>query len=130
VTRRDPLAQVADALLNQRVLAGLGNVYKSEVLFSCSVDPFARVDDLDDAVLARLVETGQRLLRANVTNRLPPMTTYPGFRRTTGRDQPRERLWGYGRARLPCRRCGSAIQVRKQGADARLTYWCPQCQKP
>ena len=126
--RSRPSSQIADALLNQRVLAGLGNVYKSEVLFSCGINPFACVGELDDRALERLIETGQKLLLANVTTRLAPMTTYTGFRRTSGRDDPRQRLWVYGRARLPCRRCGAAIQVRKQGTDARLTYWCPQCQ--
>ena len=119
---------IADALLNQRVLAGLGNVYKSEVLFMCRVNPFTLVRDLDDAALAALVETGRRILRANVSEGLALMTTYTGFRRTTGRSDPKERLWVYGRARLTCRRCGTAIRVRKQGTDARLTYWCPGCQ--
>jgi endonuclease-8 len=119
---------VADALLNQRVLAGLGNVYKSEVLFMCRVNPFTPMRALDDARVAAIVETARRVLRANVSDGLAPMTTYTGFRRTTNRDDPKERLWVYGRARLPCRSCGTPIQVRKQGTDARLTYWCPVCQ--
>ncbi len=57
------------------------------------------------------------------------MTTYTGFRRTTRRDDPQERLWVYGRARLPCRRCGTPISLGKQGTDARLTYWCGACQR-
>ena len=121
-------SEIADALLNQRALAGLGNVYKSEVLFMCGINPFARVQDLTGAQLASIVETGQRVLKMNVTEGLQPMTTYGGLRRTTGRSDPHERLWVYGRARLPCRRCGTAILVRKQGTDARLTYWCPECQ--
>jgi endonuclease-8 len=121
-------SEIADALLNQRALAGLGNVYKSEVLFMCGVNPFARVQDLTEAQLASIVETGQRVLKMNVTDALRPMTTYGGLRRTTGRSGPKERLWVYGRARLPCRRCGTTILVRKQGTDARLTYWCPECQ--
>ena len=119
---------IADALLNQRVLAGVGNVYKCEVLFLCGVNPFLTVDRLDDGQLASIVETAQKLLRANVSLRLAPMTTYGGLRRTTGRDDPGARLWVYGRARLPCRKCGTAIHVKKQGIDARLTYWCPTCQ--
>jgi endonuclease-8 len=119
---------VADALLNQRVLAGLGNVYKSEVLFMCRVNPFTPVRAIDDASLTSIVEAARRLLVANVSERMAPMTTYTGFRRTTSRDDPKERLWVYGRARLPCRKCGTPIQVRKQGTDARLTYWCPACQ--
>jgi endonuclease-8 len=120
---------VADALLNQRVLAGLGNVYKSEILFLCRVNPFTPVRALDQASLASVVETAARVLRANVSDGMAPMTTYTGFRRTTRRDDPKERLWVYGRARLPCRNCGTPILVRPQGADARLTYWCPTCQR-
>jgi endonuclease VIII len=120
---------IADVLLNQQVLAGIGNVYKSETLFACGVNPFAAARSLDETVLRKLVETARKFLRANVSNGLPPMTTYTGFRRTTRRDDPTQRLWVYGRARSPCRRCGSVILVRKQGTDARLTYWCPQCQR-
>ena len=119
---------VADALLNQRVMSGIGNVYKCEVLFACRVNPFVTVDQLDASQLQCLVDTAVRFLRANVTARLPAMTTYAGYRRTTRRDNPRERLWVYERARLPCRRCATPIRVRKQGPDARLTYWCPSCQ--
>ena len=120
---------IADVLLNQRVIAGLGNVYKSEVLFMCRVNPFTLVRDLSDTALATIVETARQVLSANVSEELALMTTYSGLRRTTGRGDPKERLWAYGRARLPCRRCGSAIRVRKQGIDARLTYWCPSCQE-
>lgn len=126
--RSRPAGEIAEALLDQRVLAGLGNVYKSEVLFISGVNPFARVSDLSDAHLASIVETAQRILRLNVAEGLAPMTTYGGMRRTTHRSAPTERLWVYGRARLPCRRCGAPINVRKQGIDARLTYWCPECQ--
>jgi endonuclease-8 len=125
--RAEGATPVADALLNQRVLAGLGNVYKSEVLFMCRMEPFTAVSALTDAQIATIVETSHRLLRANVSEGLAPMTTYGGYRRTTGRSDPRERLWVYGRAGLPCRRCGTAIRLRKQGDDARLTYWCPAC---
>jgi endonuclease VIII len=121
-------AEIGGVLLNQHVMAGLGNVYRSEVLFSCRISPFARVQDLDDAQVACLVDTARRFLQANVTGRLAPMTTYTGYRRTTGRDDPSQRLWVYGRARLGCRNCGTAIQVRAEGAHARLTYWCPVCQ--
>ena len=121
-------SSIADALLNQRLLAGLGNVYKSEVLFMCRVNPFALVRSLSDEDLTAIIDTGRRVLRANVTTQLAPMTTYPGLRRTTGRAGPTQRLWVYGRARLPCRRCATPIRVRKQGLDARLTYWCPACQ--
>jgi endonuclease-8 len=119
---------IADALLNQRVMAGIGNVYKSEVLFLSRVHPMTAVRDLEEAKLASIVETARRLLRVNVTEGLAAMTTYTGFRRTTRRDDPNERLWVYGRARLPCRRCGTSISVSKEGDDARLAYWCSECQ--
>jgi endonuclease-8 len=110
-------------------MAGIGNVYKSEVLFSSGVDPFLAVEALSDGRLQGIVETARRLLRANVSPGMAPMTTYAGYRRTTRRDDPTQRLWVYGRARLPCRRCGTAISVKAQGAQARLTYWCSQCQQ-
>jgi endonuclease VIII len=120
--------EVADALLNQRVMAGVGNVYKSEVLFACRVNPFVPVGTLTDDQVASLVRTARRLLTANVTEGLATMTTYMGFRRTTRRDSPKERLWVYGRVDEPCRRCGTSVKIAKQGRDARLTYWCPTCQ--
>ena len=126
--RARPTAVVADALLDQRVLAGIGNVYKSEVLFACRVHPFASVGTLADARLECLVDTARRYLLANVAAGVSPMTTYTGYRRTTRRDDPKERLWVYGRGRQPCRRCGTPIAVSKRGPDARLTYWCPECQ--
>lgn len=122
-------SEIAEALLNQRVMAGLGNVYKSEVLFLCGVNPFTRVDALTSQQIECLVDTGRSLLVTNVSGAVAPMTTYMGLRRTTRHGDPSARLWVYGRARRPCRRCGTAIEVRKQGAGARLTYWCPTCQK-
>jgi endonuclease-8 len=127
-TRERPSLDIGDALLNQRVMAGIGNVYKSEVLFLCGVNPFRAVATIPDADLQRVIETARTLLHANVSTGLAPMTTYTGYRRTTRRDDPSERLWVYGRARMPCRRCGAPILVKPQGSDARLTYWCPICQ--
>jgi endonuclease VIII len=126
--RERPSELVADLLLNQRVMAGIGNVYKSEVLFTCRIYPFVAVKDLEDDALRCLIATGRRLLRLNVETSLPPMTTYGGLRRTTGRDNPSERLWVYGRVGLPCRRCATRIKLKKHGPAARLTYWCPKCQ--
>ena len=126
--RDRPDAEIADVLLNQRVMAGIGNVYKSEVLFACGVSPFARVQALTDGQIDCLVRTARKFLRANVTEGLAAMTTYMGFRRTTRRDDPSERLWVYGRVDEPCRRCATPIRIIKQGRDARLTYWCPTCQ--
>lgn len=119
---------IADVLLNQSVLAGIGNVYKSETLFACGVSPFARAGALQEQAIVSLVRTARRFLQANVSTGLATMTTYTGFRKTTRRDDPAERLWVYGRANRPCRRCGTSISVRAQGPDARLTYWCSGCQ--
>ena len=123
-----PGEAIADVLLNQRVMAGIGNVYKSEVLFACRVSPFVETRQLGDDLLECLVTTARRLLLANVQTSLAPMTTYTGYRRTTGRDNPGERLWVYSRVGKPCRRCATPIEIAKQGTDARLTYWCPGCQ--
>ncbi len=119
---------IADALLNQRVIAGIGNVYKSEVLFICRINPFVAVRELSREQLGALIDTAAKLLRVNVSSGLARMTTYVGYRRTTNRDNPSERLWVYGRARSACRRCGTLIHGRKHGTEARLTYWCPRCQ--
>jgi len=126
--RTRPDAAIGDALLNQRVLAGIGNVYKSEILFACGVDPFALVRTLDDASLNALITTARRFLTMNVKEGVPLMTTYAGYRRTTRSSDPAQRLWVYGRGGKPCRRCGAPIAVRAHGPNARLTYWCPTCQ--
>jgi endonuclease VIII len=126
--RARPREIIADVLLNQRVMAGIGNVYKSEVLFACRINPFTPVDALDAAAVECLISTARRFLLANVRTSVAPMTTYSGLRRTTGRDKPGDRLWVYGRAGLPCRRCGAPIALKKHGSGARLTYWCPECQ--
>jgi endonuclease-8 len=57
------------------------------------------------------------------------IVTYTGLRRTTGRSNPAERLWVYKRSGEPCRRCGTAIVSAKQGVEARVTFWCPMCQR-
>ena len=121
--------EIGDVLLTQQAIAGVGNVYKSEVLFACGVNPFVPAGTLDDDVVSGIVRMARKLLRVNVSTDLAAMTTYTGYRRTTRRDDPRERLWVYGRARLPCRRCATPIRVRAQGSAARLTYWCPACQR-
>ena len=114
---------IAEALLDQRALAGIGNVFKSEVLFEGGVHPETRVDALSDARLAELVDIARRQLAANVVE------TTPRFgRRTTGRMAIAEGLWVYGRGGRPCRRCGTPITFARQGLGARPTYWCPRCQ--
>lgn len=121
--------QIADALLDQSAIAGIGNVYKSEVLFAGRVNPFAQVEELVREDVERLVTTAVRFMRANVAEGTPgAIETYRGLRRTTGRHDPGARLWVYGRAGKPCRRCGTPISRRKQGPHARSTYWCTRCQ--
>ena len=123
--------EIADALLDQRALAGVGNVYKSEVLFAARVNPFTLVASLDAATLERIVTVTLKFMRANVTDgSTAAIVTYTGFRRTTGRADPSRRLWVYGRAGQPCRRCGTPISRAKQGPNARSTYWCGTCQRP
>jgi endonuclease-8 len=122
---------IADALLDQAALAGIGNVYKSEVLFAARVHPFAEVASLGAETLARIVAVAQRLLRINVAEgRGDGGLSASGARRTTGRLDPSARLWVYERGGQPCRRCGTRIERRAQGPHARSTYWCPRCQPP
>jgi endonuclease-8 len=112
--RTHPDREIGAALLDQRVACGVGNVYKSEVLFVCGVDPFTKVAALDTDTRRRLITTASRLLRANLgTNQ---RTTVPGG------------LAVYGRNRQACRRCGTTVRTRRQGEHARSTYWCPTCQ--
>ncbi len=120
---------VGEALLRQSLVAGIGNVYKSEICFACRVNPFRKVSSLSDAELICLTSRAQEYLRANVTDASGDgIVTYTGFRRTTRRADPGARLWVYGRHNQPCRRCGRAIQSRKQGEAARVTFWCANCQ--
>ena len=111
--------QIGVALLDQAALAGIGNVYKSEVLFLCGVSPFARVRDLDDTTVDRLVAKAGDLLRRNLG---------PGPRRTTSALSP-VRHWVYRRSHGPCRKCGTPIERAVQGDEARSTYFCPACQR-
>jgi endonuclease-8 len=120
---------IADALLNQHVVAGIGNVFKSEILFLAGVDPFTTAMALDDAALDRLVGIAREQLAANIMSQSQTLSPAVG-RRTTRSLDPREKLWVYGRGGKPCRRCGTAIRSKKTGLHARLTYWCPACQPP
>jgi endonuclease-8 len=114
-------SEIADVLLNQRVVAGAGNEYKSEVLFLAQIRPFALVRDLTDEQLLRTLTLCRKLMVANVKMRAPA-------RITTGRSAPSQRTYVYGRAGKPCRKCGTPIAFARQGRDARVTYWCPACQ--
>lgn len=121
---REPIAEV---LLNQRVLAGIGNVFKSEILFAAGVSPFALVDSLADADLERIVGIARDQLAASVLDRSGTLSPAIG-RRTTRSLDPGAGLWVYSRGGKPCRRCGTIVRSKKTGIDARLTYWCPLCQ--
>jgi endonuclease VIII len=119
---------IADVLLNQRVLAGIGNVFKCEILFLAGVHPFRATASLSDDELQRIVAISREQLAANVLDTSQTLSPAIG-RRTTRSLDPREKLWVYGRGGKRCRRCGSIVQSKKTGIDARLTYWCPTCQK-
>ncbi len=124
-----PDLEVGVALLRQSIVAGLGNVFKSEVSFASGVNPFRLVQAVTKNELAALVANARKFMLANVSDSSGDrIVTYTGFRRTTGRSNPSERLWVYGRRGEPCRRCGTSIESRKQGVDARITFWCPRCQ--
>jgi formamidopyrimidine-DNA glycosylase len=102
---------IADALLDQSAIAGIGNVYKSEVLFVGRINPFAPVRSLTHDQIAGLVAIAVKLLRTNVAER----STANSGRRTTNRIDPSARVWVYGRGGQPCRRCGTPIAHAKAG---------------
>ncbi|MCA9706512.1 MAG: Fpg/Nei family DNA glycosylase [Myxococcales bacterium] len=116
---------VTDLLLDQTVVAGIGNVYRSEVLFLVGTYPWTPVGALEDATLGTLFECARTLMQSNVG---------AGSRATVGslrgeRRQPgRPRLWVYRREGLPCLRCGTLVRRSIEGRRARSTYWCPRCQ--
>jgi endonuclease-8 len=120
---------IAEVLLDQRVLAGIGNVFKSEVLFEARVHPARGAASLSDEEVARVVAIARRLLHANRgSEQLGAPVTWGGGRRTTGRAAPGEALWVYARGGKPCRRCGGRIRTLRQGFHARGTWFCPRCQ--
>jgi endonuclease-8 len=122
--------ELGDALLRQRMLAGVGNVFKSEICFATGLNPFRPVASLTREELAAVVSTARQQLRSNVLEDSGnQIVTYRGRRRRTTREsKPGESLWVYARRGQPCRRCGEPIRRRLQGEDARATYWCPRCQ--
>jgi endonuclease-8 len=124
-----PDLEIGVALLTQSIIAGLGNVYKSEVCFLAQVNPFRTAGELTRVQIENVVSLAKKLMRANVGDEAKAqIVTYTGLRRTTGRSDQSERLWVYKRSGEPCRKCGTAILSHKQGSDARVTFWCPVCQ--
>jgi endonuclease-8 len=109
---------IGEAVMRQSAVAGIGNVYKSETLFLCRIDPFAPVAALSDRALDQLLEKARSLMQANLG----------GGTRGTRPSLTRERTWVYGRSGRPCRRCQTPIRMRRQGTEGRSTYWCPECQ--
>jgi endonuclease-8 len=118
--RARPTAEIAEALLDQRALAGIGNVFKSEILFLEGVNPWAPVAAVPDTKLHGILETAERLLKQNVR---------PGSPARITTRQYGSRLWVYSRSGRPCLRCRTPIQSRRQGQLNRWTYWCPVCQR-
>lgn len=109
----------ADLLLDQSVMAGVGNVFKSEILFLERINPRTPTADLAEDQLERVVARARRLLLLN-RDRVR--------RNTTGSRGRNAGSWVYGRARKPCRRCGTSISSAELGTMPRITYWCPTCQ--
>jgi endonuclease-8 len=114
----DETTTAAELLLDQRVAAGVGNVYKSEVLWACGVHPLTPVGALDLDTRFALLDTAAAFLQANLDQ--PSRVTLPG--------SP-EGVAVYGRYGKPCFRCGTPIEVRRHGEQSRVTYWCPSCQE-
>lgn len=112
---RGPVA-VGELLLDQRVTAGIGNVYRCEALWQCRVNPWTSSADLDDEKLSALFDAAHRAMKANLRGDV--QRRFPGYGRGAV----------HGRGGRPCPRCGTRISVRAQGEHARMTFWCPTCQ--
>jgi endonuclease-8 len=113
----EPDRPIAAALLDQRVMAGVGNVYCNELCFLFGRLPTSPVSALPDPL--RLVTRAREMLWANRLR---------SGRTTTGNTRPGQELWVYGRGRKPCRRCGTRIERAEQTDSERVSYWCPACQ--
>ena len=112
----DPGMQIGDVLLDQRLAAGIGNVYKCEALFACGVDPHAPLESVAPETRRRLYETAALQLQSNLGR----------DRRVTFGDG----LAVYGRRRQGCRVCGTGLRSASSGVHGRHTWWCPKCQPP
>jgi endonuclease-8 len=119
--RQSEAPTLGELLLEQRVCAGIGNIYKCETLWALELDAWKRPADLDDERLRRLYLTARDLMRRNLVtrgkSRDPDETAIARQRRAV-----------HGRGGRPCPRCGTQIRIRAQGQQARLTYYCPRCQ--
>jgi endonuclease VIII len=140
----DQTRDIGDALLDQRNVAGIGNIWKSEGCFLAGIDPWSKTADVTDDEALAIVRAARPLMRESA-RRDGPIVTYRGesepsataqragasrarpSRRPDDRDR-RGGTWVYERGGLPCRRCGATILARGQGDDNRTTHWCPRCQ--
>jgi len=107
--RADPEREVGDALLDQRLVAGIGNLWKAEGLWEARVSPWRRLEEVDDSELRAVLEAAHMLMRTSV-------------------EGPRPARHVYRRAGRICPRCGGIVHSASQGANARTAYWCPGCQ--
>jgi endonuclease-8 len=120
---------IAMSLLDQRLVAGIGNIYKSEVLFLAGVNPFTPASAVPLPLLERMLDIARGLLEDNVIDGTSPrIQTYRSLRMINPATEHDESVWVYGRAGKPCRKCATPIEMKKMGIDARSTYWCPTCQ--
>lgn len=117
--RAEASPTIGELLLDQQVVAGIGNIYRCESLFLCGVSPWTASASIDDAVIDELVTTASRLMTANVRTASPGSRTFDG---------PPDRTWVYRRNGRPCRRCGTPVRRGILGRQARSVYWCPRCQ--
>jgi endonuclease VIII len=107
--RADPAREIGDALLDQRLVSGIGNLWKAEALWQAHVSPWRRLEDLDDAELQAVLEAAHAMMAASLAG-------------------PRPARRVYRRAGRPCPRCGGLVRSAPQGDNARTAYWCPGCQ--
>ncbi len=114
-----PDRTIGEALLDQRVMAGPGNVWRNELCFLRGLDPWTPVGLVGNP--ERLVALTKELFVANAGT---------GSQVTTGDPRPGHTRWVYGRGGQPCRRCGARIEVRGPPEPERVTYWCARCQPP
>ena len=116
--RRRGERAIGEAMLDQRVTAGIGNVYRCEALWRERINPWTQIGQLSDERLAQLFETARAAMLANLCQDF--RRRFPGYGKGAV----------HGRAGRPCPRCGTRIELRAQGEHARMTYWCPACQPP
>jgi endonuclease-8 len=114
----DPTRGIGDALLDQRIVAGIGNIWKCEASFLAGVDPWRRLRDVSDAEALAIVREARPRMQESA-RKGGRITTAPGGKWA---------VWVHERTGLPCRRCGTLVRGRGQGDDNRTTYWCPTCQ--